>query len=138
MASEKAVIEALVVLETTWPALKSTKAAARAWGLALAPFTDEQVALGTELVMRYHEFGQPAPAHLLGMIRGKTERVMTDSVYAVAYRDEQVFIWEEHGDPPPGGLTNEEARKVLLEPRRQTQEIASAETPALPPVSEDG
>ena len=116
MASETAVIDALTLLDCTLQNFTSTPEMARAWQAILTPYTDEQVLIGAEIVGRYHVHGFPGPAHIAEVIRGKEVKIPTEPVYAAAYRTERRFIWEEHGDPPPGGYTNEAAREALLPP----------------------
>ena len=109
------VIESLRQIREHWGGLVFEEPQIAAWGRALSRFTDDQVRLGTELLLLYHTFGAPAPAHLVLMIQGKPKKVLCDSVYAATYKTEIRFAWEERGDDPPGGLSGAEARAALID-----------------------
>jgi hypothetical protein len=115
------VIESLRQIREHWGGLVFEEPQIAAWGRALSRFTDDQVRIGTELLLRYHTYGAPAPAHLCGMIQGKPQRVLCDSVYAATYKSVTRFAWEERGDDPPGGLSSSEARAALIDGGRAVQ-----------------
>lgn len=122
-----AVLASLAVITGAWPQIRVERPTVAAWSLALAHLTDEQIRLGTALVLRYHTHGAPAPAHVIEMIRGLERRMPIyerDCWGRIILRPSgeravrewmvtRVPIWEARGDPPPAGCEVESARLAL-------------------------
>lgn len=124
------VANALRLLVGACPTFEVTPATGLAWELALRDYTDADILKGVELLIRTHDYGAPAPAHLCGCIEGR-----------VTYR--QIPIKDGYGATLlkfPGGppLTKQvpyrvwaDGREIEVDP--ETLRVPENDPRALPP-----